>query len=245
VSQLEPARIISPAELMASSTIAPQAKASLTQDNQLIEITGDDSKYGNQLTSAPLEIQKDTDYVITLPAKILRGRMSINIKSADVVHAATIVETEEMKTPEEQPERLIQLPFVSRNNERIQVVISNAASKEPGSLLRAGTAKLFSLGPSSNTWTRSLRTLIYFIQKLYITAIMLPLAIFGIILLAHARAIRPLSILLFIPAYYLSIQSATHTEYRYVIIIHYFLFAFAALFIYALGEKLWQRLRKA
>lgn len=245
VSQLEPVRVISLAELMASSTIAPQAKASTTPDNQVIEITGDDSKYGNQLISTPLEIQKDTDYVLTLPAKILRGRMSIAVKSADVVHAATIVETEEMKTPEDQPERLIQLPFVSRNNERIQVVVGNAASKDSNPLMRIGTPKLFNLGTASNTWTRYPRAFIYVIEKLYITAIMLPLAIFGIILLAHARAFRPLAILLVIPAYYLSIQSATHTEYRYVIGIHYFLFSFAAIFIYALVARLWRRLRQA
>lgn len=244
-AELQPAWLNSPMELKASSVLAPQAKTALAQDNQGIELTGDDSEYGDQLMSAPFEIQKDTDYVLTLPAKILRGRMSIQVKSANGVRASTIVETKEMKTPEEQPESLIQLPFVSGRSEHVQMVISNAASREAKPTIRMGAVRLYRLGPASDTWTGIPRSLINIVQKLYITAVMLPLSILGIILLARARRFRTLAVLLVVPVYYLSVQSAIHTEYRYVLGLHYFLFAFAAIFIYTLVSKAAQRLRKA
>lgn len=238
----QPAWTNYPAELISSSTVAPQAKASVKEDS--LEITGDDSKYGEQFAPAPFQLQRDTDYALVLPVKILRGRVSVSVKSGNRVHASTIVETEEMKSPEEQPEREIQLPFVSDKDEPAQLVISNAASKDPNPVIKIGALKLFNLGRASNTWTRSPRTFINLLQRLYITAVMLPLAIFGIILLLRARVFRTLAILLVIPAYYLLIQSTTHTEYRYVLIIHYFLFALAALFIHTAGNYLWRRLRK-
>lgn len=225
-----------PAEMLASSALAPQAQASLKPDGSVLEITGDDSKYADQLSFAPIEIQGNTDYVLLLPVKILRGRMSISVRSGTNDLAHTIVETEELKTEEEQPERLIQLPFVSGGRRRVRLVISNAASKDANPRMQTGTAKLFALGPTSNTWTRPLRLALHLIQKLFITVIILPLAILGIILLVRARSFNILTILLLIPAYFLCVQSATHTEYRYILALHYFLFALAATLIYKLVE---------
>jgi hypothetical protein len=243
-NQPAPVWVNSPSELKEMSTLATQAKASLVQDNQAIELTGDGSKYGEQLISAPFDIQRNTDYLLTLPVKILRGRMSIMVKSASVTHAAAIVEIEEMKTPADQPERLLRLAFVSGRDERAQLVIANAASQDANPIVRIGAAGLFALGPASNTWTRIPRTLVNALQKLYITAIMLPLSILGLILLARARAFQTLVILLVVPAYYFCVQSATHTEYRYVLSIHYLLFALAAVFMYMTWNYLLRRLRK-
>jgi hypothetical protein len=65
-------------------------------------------------------------------------------------------------------------------------------------------------------------------QRLVITATVLPLAIFGAILLARRRDRRALAILLIVPVYYLCFQSIFHTEYRYTLAVVYFLFALAA-----------------
>lgn len=243
--EIAPVRVSSPSELKTTSAFAPQATASLVQDNQFTQLTGDDSKYGDQLVSAPFPVERNTDYVFTLPLKILRGRMSIAVKSEGRTHASTIVEAEEIQPPEQQPERLIRLPFVSGNDQPVQLVIANAAPHDANPLIRIGTANLYALGPASNTWTRIPRALVHALQQLYLTAIMLPLAILGLILLLRARDYQTLILLLVIPAYYLSIQSATHTEYRYVLTIPHFLFALAAVFIYRTGCLLWQRLRKA
>ncbi|HEX8177623.1 MAG TPA: glycosyltransferase family 39 protein [Pyrinomonadaceae bacterium] len=235
---------ISPAELKATGALAPRAAAATTQDNQVLELTGDDSKYEDQLVSAPFEIRKNTDYLLVVRAKILRGRMSIAVKSARASHASMIVETEEMKTPEEQPERAIRLAFVSGRDEQARLVISNAAPQEPNPVIRIGDARLYELGASSNTWTRALRWPIALLQKLYITAVILPLAVFGLILLVRQRSYRALVVILVVPVYYLSVQSATHTEYRYILSLYYFLFALAAVFIYTTGNYLRRRLSK-
>jgi 4-amino-4-deoxy-L-arabinose transferase-like glycosyltransferase len=75
------------------------------------------------------------------------------------------------------------------------------------------------------------------VQKLFITAIFLPLALIGAGMLAWSRRLHSLAILLVVPFYYFCTQSALHTEYRYVLVIHYFLFTLAALAVYTIASK--------
>ena len=63
---------------------------------------------------------------------------------------------------------------------------------------------------------------------------MLPLTIFGIVILLRAQRRHTVLLLLSVPLYYLIVQSALHTERRYVIAIHYFLAMFAAVFLWML-----------
>jgi 4-amino-4-deoxy-L-arabinose transferase-like glycosyltransferase len=72
------------------------------------------------------------------------------------------------------------------------------------------------------------------VQKLFITAIFLPLVLLGAGILIYRRQVERLAILLVIPGYYFSTQSALHTEYRYVLVIHYFLFVLAAVGVYSI-----------
>ncbi len=82
------------------------------------------------------------------------------------------------------------------------------------------------------------------IQKLFITAIFLPLSLIGAAILIYQRRLQPLAILLIVPCYYFCTQSALHTEYRYVLVIHYFLFVLAAVSVYAIGCQIKQSLLK-
>lgn len=77
-------------------------------------------------------------------------------------------------------------------------------------------------------WTRPPRALARLAQKPFITAVILPLELAGLYLLAREKKWRQLALLLAVPVYYLCVQAALHTEYRYVLAIHYFLFAAAA-----------------
>lgn len=79
------------------------------------------------------------------------------------------------------------------------------------------------------------------IQKLFVTALMLPLCLIGIFLLARKKEWHALALLLIVPVYYLSVQSMLHTEYRYVIAIQYFLHIFVAFTIYSVSCALWRR----
>ena len=74
-------------------------------------------------------------------------------------------------------------------------------------------------------------------QRLFITAIFLPLALIGAGILVYRRQFQTLAILLAVPCYYFCTQSALHTEYRYVLVIHYFLFSLAALAVYSIACK--------
>ncbi len=66
------------------------------------------------------------------------------------------------------------------------------------------------------------------IQRLFITAIILPLVLAGFVILVLRRQFRVLALLLAVPVYYFCVQSILHTEYRYVLTLHYFLFLMAA-----------------
>jgi hypothetical protein len=73
---------------------------------------------------------------------------------------------------------------------------------------------------------------------------MLPLTIIGLILMIRARGCSALIILLVVPAYYLCFQSALHTEYRYVLAIHYFLFVLVAVTLCCATSYVWRGLLK-
>jgi hypothetical protein len=70
--------------------------------------------------------------------------------------------------------------------------------------------------------------LLRIIHRLFVTAVFLPLALIGLGLTIYRRQTTALAILLVGPLYYFTVQSAFHTEYRYVLAVNYFLFAFAA-----------------
>ncbi|MBA3765989.1 MAG: glycosyltransferase family 39 protein [Acidobacteria bacterium] len=238
-----------PAELLAGGILrSTQARAALMVGDVALQLTGDDSMYGEQFSSAPIAIRKDTDYVFAFPIKVEQGRMIINVLSAesfDTLSAPVIVETVEAKSPEEQPVRVIQMPFVSgRATNQVRIRFSNGASKPAPPAVQIGPARLFEIGPARYVWTRYPRTIIRGVQKLFLTAIMLPLAIIGLILLARAGQRSAILILLIVPAYYLCVQSATHTEYRYVLAVHYFLFSMSAAALSWIGSALWRVTRK-
>ena len=82
------------------------------------------------------------------------------------------------------------------------------------------------------------------IQKLFITAIFLPLVLIGAAVLIYQRQFQTLTILLVVPCYYFCTQSALHTEYRYVLVIHYFLFVFAAVGVHSITCQMNRRFTK-
>src|SRR5437764_4986206 len=85
-----------PAELLAHATPASsQAKSFLAPDEQTLNLTGDNSKYGRQFVSPGVDIKKHTDYVFVVPIKI-DGRMRIAVMGAgEKIYDSEIVETVE------------------------------------------------------------------------------------------------------------------------------------------------------
>jgi hypothetical protein len=244
---LQPTQLISPVDLLSrGSTNSSLSEIALTADGQRLGIKADASMYDNQLISAPFKLQPDTDYLLRVPVRIEQGRMTINVvgEGRATPYASAFIEIQDWKTPAEQPLTTIQIFFVNRSKGDLRIAVANGGSRPVRPIVEIGLIEIYELGPTANLWTRSPRAFIGTLQKLFITALMLPLALFGLFLLAKRRQYKTLALLLVVPAYYLCFQSALHTEYRYVLAIHYFLFILVALALCTTGEALWSSLIK-
>jgi Dolichyl-phosphate-mannose-protein mannosyltransferase len=138
------------------------------------------------------------------------------------------------------------LPFATGSRSEVLLVVSNNGRSSAQSQAGLGQAGLFELGQTPHRWTHFVRPAVRGIQRnLYTTSHMLPLIGIGIILLAAARRWKSLLVLLAVPAYYLLVQSALHTEYRYILTVHYFLFVMAAVTLSCFGALIAQALSSA
>ena len=110
--------------------------------------------------------------------------------------------------------------------------------RRAASMLRLERTPLRLQPTNAVSWQRLFQWPLRFVQKLFITAIFLPLTLLGACLLGYQRQFQSLALLLVVPLYYFSMQSALHTEYRYVLVIHYFLFVLAAVSLYSISCKI-------
>jgi hypothetical protein len=229
-------------ELLAQGSVGSNAVAlAHAADAPLLDVRGDDSKL--QFTSPAIPVEGQTDYVLRLPVRIEQGRVLASIVGDGHEFASVIIEVQDWKTRAEQPLVTVELPFVSRSPGEVRLVLTNAGIQGTPPVLQLGEARLYALGPASFTWARIPRAVLRLVQKLFITAVMLPLSLVGLFLLIRAHR-RALVLLLVVPAYYLVIQSALHTEYRYVLAIHHFLFILAAVTLSHAGIYLWKLAQK-
>jgi dolichyl-phosphate-mannose-protein mannosyltransferase len=244
----------SPAELIANgSVVSKQAQGSLVDDGRMLRIVGDETKHGNQIVSPAIVVERNRDYVFHLPLKLEDGRAIIKVTDVDQsrVLAATEIDLLEGVSASAQPLNRLAIPFVSGNISQVRLIFANNASSPVRPVALMGQIEMFELGPSSHQWMRYPRLLIRNLQKFFITAWMLPFAIIGIALLIGAHRLRAVALLLIVPVYYLLVQSALHTERRYVIAIQYFLLILAAVtlgLLFSLLKQgafaLWLRFRR-
>lgn len=227
IDKLAPSWKMAPPEFYANcSPVSLLAKLSVAPDGQTLELIGDESGYGRQFSLTRINVKTQKDYLLTLPIKIEKGRERVSvIDSNGKVLSTTVVETVESKSPEDQPVTSIQLAFVTSRSDQITLMFSNEASIPPNPVVKLGTVKLFELGPARFLWTRYPRFFVHGIQKVFLTAVILPLAILGLVLLVAKKRWPALIVLLVVPVYFFCVQSIVHTEYRYVLAVDYFLFA--------------------
>lgn len=119
-----------------------------------------------------------------------------------------------------------------RLRQGMRVVVSNplwfgaVMIQRAGSMLRLERVPLISAKASQQVgYPTALRVL----QKVFVTAVILPLAFFGVGILIVARRWLILVMLLVVPFYYFTVQSALHTEYRYILALNDFQFILAAI----------------
>lgn len=243
----KPSSVIDVYELVKQIT-PPGAKASVDFDSvpSVLTIVSDNSRYGVQATW-PLMVQPDTDYVLRTALKVERGRMRISIVGANnKILSTAVVDALESTKPEEQPFIPVQLGFVADAQPR--VVISNEAADASASKIKISRIELFDLGPARFLWTRYPRFVIHGIQKIFLTAVMLPLAILGLGVLIFRKHTKALIALSVVPLYFFTVQSIFHTEYRYVLAATWFVFAFVGVGIHWIVTLLrslsfWDRVR--
>jgi 4-amino-4-deoxy-L-arabinose transferase-like glycosyltransferase len=113
--------------------------------------------------------------------------------------------------------------------------------RRAASMLRLERTPLRLAAVDSASWQRLFQWPLRLVQKLFITAIFLPLTLIGAATLIYRRQFQTLATLLVVPCYYFCTQSALHTEYRYVLVIHYFLFVLAAVATYSIGCQIVQK----
>lgn len=97
---------------------------------------------------------------------------------------------------------------------------------------------LISIANLPSGWTRYIYLVVRSVQRLFITAVVLPLVLIGLMNLIWQRRFQVVGILLGVPVYYFCVQSILHTEYRYVLALHYFLFVLAGVGIYRIVGQL-------
>lgn len=242
--EAEPTWTSSPANLLANNpAFSGQAGASLTENNQALRITGDNSREGKALTFAPINLKRKSDYVLRLPVKVEQGRMVIRVESADTgatLASATIPDSLESDALAKDSMIVLQLPFVNASADQVRVALVNAESKEMPPIIHIGEMEMRRLGAASYLWTRYPRALVKIVQKFFKTAWMLPLMLIGLVILALARRGRVLAILLAVPAYYLCVHSPLHVEHRYVLVMHYFFSILIATALYWFGKRGWK-----
>jgi hypothetical protein len=252
-------------ELIASGRlVSPQAEARLSADKQLLEVDGDASEFGDQFISAPIPVEKNTDYILRLAARVARGQAAAKVTSPDrriSLESLFIVEPHQKKKNKvddddyddsssagdgdsrqvngdaEPLTPVFDMPFATGDRQELLLVISNNGASPDRPTVLIEKAELYRVGTTPQVWTRVVRPAVRGIQRnLYTTSRMLPLVVSGIVLLTLAGRKRALLMLLVVPAYYLVVQSVFHTEYRYILAIHYFLFIMAGVALYCAGR---------
>lgn len=198
---------------------------------------GDDKNYGIQQSSELINVAPGVDYVFHVPVKLEEGRIELKVtnRGGDKVIAAQSVDLMEGVPAQDQPVRNLAIPFVSANEPYVRLTIANYAA--PHSVVTVGPCKLLELGPSSQYWLRYVRIPLGWFQRIFKTAVFVPLVVIGLILMMRKTDWRTMAIMLAVPAYYLIVQSMLHTERRYVYIIHFF-------FLLPAATTLWSALRK-
>jgi hypothetical protein len=191
-------------ELRTSGNFDPSAANILEPDGKFV-ISTDGSKDGAQFSSEAIAVKKNTDYLAEAALRLNKGRVSVKAVGAESgkVYASSTINFEEMENPLAPPAKRARLAFVAGRDENIRLAVYNESTNPPGTMVEIEAMRLYELGAASLTWTKPFRFLVRMLQKTFITGVMLPLAVFGFVILFWRKQRKEAVILLTIPVYYL------------------------------------------
>jgi hypothetical protein len=234
------------------TVLSPEAKIDLVDSGNSVQVSG---SAGVVFTSAPIAVEKNTDHILSISLFLDQGAVSVKVQAADeprivlavldltqrdkkAIRQARKMSELETDAPAKQMRTEVQAPFATGNVSEVRLVISSGGMVGRKTVT-IDRAEIFMIGTTPGLWTHSPRQVVGAIQKnVYNTDRLLLLIVFGIGILAVSRRGFALVILLIVPSYYLLVQSAFHTEYRYILAIHYFLFIIAAVTLYCTGAAI-------
>ena len=240
----------------AARMVSSRASISPGQGSQPVRLEGDASIYGDQL-AVPVPVKPHTDYVMILTMEVKQGRMAIKMTSSDrrfVLASANPNESDpglrrrleksaESDGTEISNLKVNEVPFATNNRTEVLMVLGNNDNTSEGTIAEISRLDLYEIGPTPNGWTNGPRVVIRGLQKnIFVTRHLVPAIAIGILILGFATGGRVLLLLLAAPVYYLVFQSMLHTEYRYILAIHYFLFILAAVPLYCVGLLVYRSL---
>ena len=261
VTSAEPVWLNSAAELFENrGVMSPRTAYILADDRRSLTVVGDKSDFDDQFCTAPIPVAENTDYILKIDVQLLDGRGAAKITSVDQrialvsqilalrkpapPEAASSIKDDvddsgtkaSNATAESQGTTALLMPFATGRRSEVVLVLSNNGPSLAASRIELAGAQLFELGPTPYQWSRVVRPAIRAIQRdVYKTFRLLPVIGFGIVLLSAARRWSALLVLLVVPAYYLLVHSTLHTEYRYILTMHYFLLSIAAVTLWWIG----------
>jgi hypothetical protein len=250
-SQLPTMWLSSPLQLLTrGAVVSERAEAALESNQEALQITSGAAKYGDLFYSELIGVKPKTDYLLKLSVTLERGNADVKVGTPDprivlaLVAASNSAKERKLKTEDNdanQPDltraprlKVLLVPFASGENTQIRFSLYKSTAGP--AVVNLGPARIFESGATPYLWTRYPRAAIRAIQKnLFKTNLTRGLIAIGLVLLALARRGKALAILLVVPAYFLFVQSPLHTEYRYILALHYFLFVIAAVTLYYAG----------
>ena len=206
------------------TSVSPEGEATLRLE----------SSNSFQLVTKPIAVRPNFDYVLTVPVRIHQGRASITVRRLarpQILASASLPDSLERLPFTNEFAPVVQIPFVSPNENEVQLMLASVESSTPVSL-DIGSVQLNELGSASYLWTRYPRMLVKSVQKLFVTRNILTLTILGLILLAFHRRKVALAVILTVPLYYLFSHAPLHFEHRYILPAHFFWFILVGLAIY-------------
>ena len=245
---LQAVELLSNRQLFGDAIKSPGAQILLESNSPSLHLVGDNTTFGNQVISTPIFVDKYSDCILEATFNLIQGDAGIKIISADMRDTLNSVglaaAAEEQRLLEKYRRKTIAkagpstvesdiahawttLEFASGNRDQVRIVVAN--NGQPGPTLDLEGLTMRKAGDTPGLWTRQPRLLIRALQKnLFLSSVIPPLIGLGAVLLVIARRWTILLVLLVVPSYYLTVQSALHTEYRYILAIHYFLLTIAA-----------------
>ena len=204
-----------------------------------------DSVAPQEFVSAPVQLQRNSDYLLNVPLKPADGRLSINIVRLDNGHtlgSAIVPDSLDETAPRVGDFTVLRLPFVNTNTDQIKIAVVD--SGQSTRTIQIGTLELYRLGPASYLWTKYPRMLVKTFQKFFTTRWMLPLTLIGVVLLALARRFDAFAIACAVPLYFLIAHAPLHLELRYILPIHYFWAMLVATSLYFMSITAWKSVRR-